>query len=177
MVPQALGAAVAMPLAGVLTDRLGARRVIPAGIVLALIGTGVYVQMTAATSAGTLAAALFVIGLGLGATIMPSMAVAYASVPGDAVARATAALNTVQRLAGSVGTALIAVVLQRALDTRLPGIGGLSEAAGLPPAARAAAAPQLTEAFAVCFTVALVVAACALVPALALPAVRRRQEP
>ena len=66
---------------------------IPAGIVLALIGTGVYVQMTAATSAGTLAAALFVIGLGLGATIMPSMAVAYASVPGDAVARATAALN------------------------------------------------------------------------------------
>jgi MFS family permease len=120
MVPQALGAAVAMPLAGVLTDRLGARRVIPAGIVLALIGTGVYVQMTAATSAGTLAAALFVIGLGLGATIMPSMAVAYASVPGDAVARATAALNTVQRLAGSVGTALIAVVLQRALDTRLP---------------------------------------------------------
>jgi EmrB/QacA subfamily drug resistance transporter len=173
MVPQGLGAAVAMPLAGTLTDRLGARRVIPIGILLALAGTVVYTQLTADTSTATLAVALFVIGLGLGATIMPSMAVAYQSFPGDAVARATSALNTVQRLAGSIGTTLMAVVLQRALASRVPEVGGLSQAAGLPPADRAALAPQLSDAFTVSFTVALAVAA-ALVPALMLPAVRRR---
>jgi EmrB/QacA subfamily drug resistance transporter len=169
MVPQGLGAALAMPVAGTLTDRIGARRVIPAGILLALAGTAVYTQLGADTGAWVLALALFSIGLGLGATIMPSMAVAYQAVPRDAVPRATSALNTLQRLAGSIGTALMAVVLQRALDARVPDVGSLSQAAGLSPAGRAAAAPDLTAAFTVAFSVALVVAASALVPALLLP--------
>jgi EmrB/QacA subfamily drug resistance transporter len=169
MVPQGLGAALAMPVAGMLTDRIGARRVIPAGILLALAGTAVYTQLTADTAAWVIALALFLIGLGLGATIMPSMAVAYQAVPGEAVPRATSALNALQRLAGSIGTALMAVVLQHAIDARVPEVGSLSQAAGLSPAARAAAAPDLTAAFAVAFTVALIVAATALVPALLQP--------
>src|SRR5436309_2117928 len=39
LMPQGLGAAVAMPLAGWLTDRYGARAVIPVGIGVALLGT------------------------------------------------------------------------------------------------------------------------------------------
>ncbi|MDQ3874829.1 MAG: DHA2 family efflux MFS transporter permease subunit [Actinomycetota bacterium] len=169
MVPQGVGAALAMPIAGALTDRLGARRVVPAGIVVGLLGTAAYTQISAGTSYWYLALALFVIGLGLGATIMPSMAVAYQAVPGRAVAAATSTMNTLLRIAGSLGVALMAVILQRAIAAKLPGFqGALTEAAALAanrPEARAA----IASAFAATFWVALGLAAVALFPACLLP--------
>jgi EmrB/QacA subfamily drug resistance transporter len=155
LVPQGLGAALAMPIAGKLTDDIGARVVIPAGIALALAGTAAYTQVGAHTSYVYLAVALFVIGLGLGATIMPSMAVAYRTVPPEAVAHATSTINVIQRIAGSIGTALLAVVLQHEIDA-----GG----------SRAPSA--LADAFGTTFWVAFGLVATALVPALLLPRLR-----
>src|SRR5262249_40334919 len=74
LIPQGLGAALAISIAGALTDKLGARRVVPVGIVLALAGTLAYTQIAINSSYAYLAAALFLIGAGLGATITPSMA-------------------------------------------------------------------------------------------------------
>lgn len=170
LAPQGLGAALAMPIAGLLTDKIGARVVIPFGIVLALAGTAAYTQVGADTSYLFLAGALFVIGLGLGSTVMPSMAVAYQSVPREAVAQATSGINVIQRIAASVGTALLAVVLQRAIAANLPGLdGGSSAFAGLSQEARAQAAPALAEAFGTTFWVAFGLVALALLPALLLP--------
>src|SRR6266542_1961183 len=45
LVPQGLGAAIAMPIAGWLTDKLGARRVVAAGMTLAMLGTAAYTQV------------------------------------------------------------------------------------------------------------------------------------
>ena len=167
LVPQALGAAVAMPFAGRLTDEIGARVVIPSGILLALAGTVVYTQIGAETSAATLGGALFLIGLGLGATVMPSMAVAYQSVAREAAADATAAINVIQRIAASIGTALLAVVLQRSIAERIPGAGGSLRA--LPAGARADDAADLAAAFGATFWVAAALVAAALIPALLLP--------
>jgi EmrB/QacA subfamily drug resistance transporter len=168
LIPQGLGAACAMPVAGALTDRIGARRVVPAGVVLALAGVAGYTQIGPSTPYWFLTSALFVIGLGLGATIMPTMAVAYQGLSHEAVPRATSALNAVQRVAGSLGTALMAVVLQRALRSELPGFhGGLSEAAAL--GARGDAAGALAHAFATTYRVALGVAAVAFAGSLLLP--------
>src|SRR5262249_17917219 len=50
LIPQGLGAACAISLAGSLTDRVGARRVVPAGVLLALAGTAAYTQITAHSS-------------------------------------------------------------------------------------------------------------------------------
>ena len=170
LVPQGLGAAVAMPFAGRLTDTIGARIVIPVGIVLALVGAAAYTQVGADTSYVALAAALFVIGLGLGATIMPAMAVAYQSVSREAVSRATAALNMIQRIAASVGTALLAVVLQRALRAKLPDLdGGLAAVGAIAQRRHAEVAPALADAFGTAFWVALGLIAVALIPALLLP--------
>jgi len=170
LIPQGLGAAFAMPLAGSLTDTIGARRVVPAGIGLALLGTAAYTQIGANTADWYTSAALFVIGLGLGSTIMPSMAVAYQSVTREAVAQATSALNTIQRIAGSLGTALLAVVLQRAIRSELPGFhGGLAQAGALATPDPARTTPALAHAFGTTFWVALGLAAIALVPALLLP--------
>ena len=171
LVPQALGAAVAMPFAGRLTDEIGARVVIPSGILLALAGTVVYTQIGAGTSAAVLGGALFLIGLGLGATVMPSMAVAYQSVPREAAADATAAINVIQRIAASIGTALLAVVLQRSIAERIPGAGGSLRV--LPAGARADDAASLAAAFGATFWVAAGLVAAALIPALLLPRAER----
>lgn len=166
LAPQALGAAVAMPLAGRITDRLGAGVVVPAGIVLGLVGTAAYTQLGADTPVAVLAAALFVLGLGLGATIMPSMAAAYQSMPPHLIPRATSAINTLQRMGASVGTTVLAVVLQREISARTPGLAALGP---LPDATREAVAPQLAAAFGHAFWIALGIAVLALVPALLLP--------
>src|SRR5919204_368614 len=157
LVPQGLGAALAMPIAGRLTDEIGARVVIPFGIVLALLGTAAYTQVAADSSYAFLAGSLFLIGLGLGATIVPSMAVAYQAVPREAVAHATSAINVIQRISGSVGTALLAVVLQHEID-----------------AAHSRSAAALANAFGTTFWVAFGLVATALVPALLLPRLRPR---
>jgi EmrB/QacA subfamily drug resistance transporter len=170
LVPQGVGAALAMPIAGRLTDKAGARLVIPAGILLALIGTAALTAVGANTPYALLGAALFVIGLGLGATIVPSMAVAYRSVPRAAVPQATSTINIVQRVAGSIGTALLAVVLQRELATRAG--GGVEAIAGLSEGARAAAPSSLADAFGTAFSVAFALLVVALVPALLLPGTR-----
>ncbi|HEV2784094.1 MAG TPA: DHA2 family efflux MFS transporter permease subunit [Actinophytocola sp.] len=150
LTPQAIGAGVAMPLAGRITDRAGAGVVVPIGLGLALAGTLAYTQVTADTSYVLLAAALFTIGLGLGASIMPSMAAAYHGMTRADVPAATSALTTVQRLGSSIGTAVLAVVLQRSIGSGAAGFGST-------------------------FWVALALIAVALVPALMLPRLRREQ--
>jgi MFS family permease len=175
LIPQGLGAAIAMPIAGSLTDRIGARLVVPAGVVLALLGTAAYTQIGAATSYWYLAAALLLIGAGLGATITPSMAVAFQTLEREAIPRATSAISTIQRIAGSLGTALLAVVLQRAMRSELPGFhGGLAEAGALAAREPARATPALANAFGTTFWVAFALTAAAFVPAILLPSPRKR---
>jgi EmrB/QacA subfamily drug resistance transporter len=178
LMPQGLGAALAMPIAGKLTDEIGARMVIPGGIALALLGTAAFTQVGPNTAYGLLSIALFVIGLGLGATIMPAMAVAYQAVPREAMAQATSAINVIQRVAGSIGTALLAVVLQRQIASELPGLdGGIGAIAGLSGPGRALADAALANAFGTTFVVAFGLVAAALIPALLLPRIRAGQAP
>ncbi len=121
-----------MPAAGVLTDKIGARPVVITGIGLALAGTAAYTQITAVTPYAYLAIALLAIGAGLGATITPSMAAAFQAIGRAAIPSATIAISTIQRVAGSLGTALLAVTLQRAMTTGLPGFhGGIAQAGAL----------------------------------------------
>jgi hypothetical protein len=161
------------------TDRAGAVVVVPAGVVLGLAGLAAYTQVGAATPYAVLATALFVIGLGLGATFIPLMAAAYQGLPPAAIPSVTGTLNTVQRLGGSIGTALLAVTLQDAVTRRVPlrpGVAGLHGAAvfgTLPPATRAQLAPALGHAFGAAFWFAFALTAVAIVPAVLLPRVRR----
>jgi len=177
LVPQGLGAALAMPLAGWLTDRIGARVVVSSGMVLALLGTLAYTQVGAGTSYVYLAGALLVIGVGLGSTIMPSMAAAFQTLSREETPRATSALNAIQRIAGAIGTALMAIILQRAIVANVPGLhGGIQAMAALSQEQRAQAAPALAEAFGTTFWVAVGLIGAALVPALLLPRLRHRNE-
>jgi EmrB/QacA subfamily drug resistance transporter len=175
LIPQGLGAACAISLAGSLTDRVGARRVVPVGILLAVAGSAAYTRIGAESAYWYLALALFLIGAGLGATITPSMAAAFQDLEHAQIPRATSAINVVQRIAGSLGTALLAVVLQRAIDSQGQRFhGGIDRAAAVVQRDPQHATAAIAHAFATTFWVALALTAVALVPALLLPP---RKEP
>jgi EmrB/QacA subfamily drug resistance transporter len=170
LAPMGLGAALAMPFAGRATDRTGAGRIVLVGIALLLLGTVAFTQLDAHTSYTLLAASLFVRGVGMGATMMPAMSAAYQTLERAAIARATSALNILQRVGGSIGTALLAVVLENEITSLIPGArGGLGVGRALSPAVRDQQAPLLAHAFGTAFWWALALTALAAIPALALP--------
>jgi EmrB/QacA subfamily drug resistance transporter len=170
LVPQGVGAALAMPLAGWLTDRIGARLVVTTGIAVAVAGILAYTQIGARTSYAYLAAALLVLGLGIGSTVAPSMAALYQTLSRQETPRATSALNVIQRTGGALGTAAFAIVLQRTIAGNLAGLhGGIEQLADLPPARRADVAPSLAKAFGTTFWIAAGLIAATLLPALLLP--------
>jgi hypothetical protein len=55
--------------------------------------------------------------------MMPTMAAAYASLSREAVPKATTAINIVRQVGGSLGTAVIAVVLARNITHKFPVAG------------------------------------------------------
>jgi EmrB/QacA subfamily drug resistance transporter len=172
LAPQGLGAVVAMPIAGWFTDRIGARRVVLPGIALALTGTYFFTQVRADTSEVLLAGALFVRGLGLGSTTMPSMASAYLTLRQEAVGRASATLNIVRQIGASFGTSVLAVVLVGQVASRLPAGSagaGLGAIGSIPPGMREQVAPLLAGAFGQTFWVAFALTALVFVPAIFLP--------
>ncbi len=123
--PMGLGMALMMPLAGKLTDRLGGGPLALFGVVLTTVATIPFGLITAHTSILWLSVAMFVRGMGIGFAFMPAMAAAFAALDRSELADATPQLNVLQRIGGSIGTAVLAVVLQLAMS----GVHSLSGAA------------------------------------------------
>ena len=113
--PQGLGAALAMPLAGRLTDRLGGGPLALFGVALTTVASIPFALIGAHTSITWLEFSMFVRGIGIGFGFMPAMTAAFASLKRSELSDATPQLNVLQRVGGSIGTAVLAVVLQRAL--------------------------------------------------------------
>jgi EmrB/QacA subfamily drug resistance transporter len=157
LAPQGLGAMLAMPIAGRLTDKTGVGRIVPVGLVLVALSFLALTQLEADTSYWTFGAVLFVMGAGMGATMMPTFSGAMQTLRKAAIARASTTLNITQQVGASIGTAILSVLLVQALADRLPGGGGggIGDAAAMSPAARAQVAGPMAEAFASTFWWAL----------------------
>jgi EmrB/QacA subfamily drug resistance transporter len=113
--PQGLGAALVMPLSGRLTDRYGGGPLALFGVIVCALGTIPFALIGAHTSIFGLCMAMLVRGVGIGFAFMPAMSAAFASLHRDELSDATPQLNVLQRVGGSIGTAVLAVILQRAL--------------------------------------------------------------
>jgi hypothetical protein len=112
---------------------------------------------------------VFVRGIGLGFTMMPAIASAYALLERGEVPRATPMLNVLQRVGGSIGVALLAVVLEHQLRSALGGLApGGASVHSLPTAARARLSEPIARAFAQTYWWALALTVVALVPAFVL---------
>jgi EmrB/QacA subfamily drug resistance transporter len=127
--PMGLGMALVMPFAGRLADRLGGGRLGLAGVVVTTLATIPFGFIGAHTSIVGLSIAMFVRGLGIGLAFVPVMSAAFASLRPSELADATPQLNVLQRVGGSIGTAVLAVVLQRAL-TGTHGVAAAASAYG-----------------------------------------------
>jgi EmrB/QacA subfamily drug resistance transporter len=112
--PQGIGALIAMPLASRLTQRFGGGRVAMCGVSLLCISTVPFTFIGANTSIVAISLALVVRGLSIGLCFMPAMSAAFSAMRPDQISDATPQINALQRTGGAIGTAVLAVVLQRA---------------------------------------------------------------
>lgn len=171
--PFGLGAAATMLITGKLADRFSPRRLIRCGLPIALLGIAALTQTTEATAPAVLAAILFVIGLGHGTMMPAAMSAPYRTLEHSEIPAGTTATNVGIRTAGSFGVALLLILLQRAVESRLPGqTGGAAPLTGT--ARTPCTAHLLAEAFTQTYWWALVIAALAIVPALMIKAVQPR---
>ncbi len=136
LAPQSLGTMLALPYAGKVTDRIGARPVVLTGMALTTLGAIAYTQVTSHTRDLVLAAALLVWDIGIAAVVVPVSAAAYQGLPPTMIPSATSAIIMIQTVGASAGAAALATILQtvrpttpahRPLPSRTPS-GGSSAA-------------------------------------------------
>ncbi len=157
MAPLGLGSMITMPLAGKLTDRYGPSRWPAYGIPLLVLGLAPFSFVDADTSYVLLCIFSFVLGLGMGMAMMPTMTAAMQAVPKSAIARTSTAMNILRQSGASIGTAILSVLLVSAIGEQ-----------------HSRAPEPLAEAFAHTFRWGLALLALALVPALTMALGRRR---
>ncbi len=112
--PQGIGALVAMPIAGRLTERFGGGRVALVGVSVLCLSTIPLAFVGDSTSIVLISLVLVVRGVSIGMSFMPAMTAAFAAMRPDQLSDATPQINVVMRLGSAVGVAVLAVVLQRA---------------------------------------------------------------
>jgi EmrB/QacA subfamily drug resistance transporter len=126
--PQGIGALIAMPIAGRLTQRFGGGRIALGGVSLLCISTIPLVFIGAHTSIVLISLLLVVRGVSIGMSFMPAMTAAFASMRPEQISDATPQINVLMRLGGAIGTAVLAVVLQRAAAANAHTAVGLAHA-------------------------------------------------
>jgi len=177
LAPQGIGAMVTMPIAGRLVDKLGPGKIVLTGLPLIALGMFTFTQLTDTTSYGLLLGSLFVMGLGMGCTMMPLMTAAMVTLKHDMIARGSTLMNIVQQTAGSVGTAIMSVVLtnqllSRDLNNEKVAMAHVPAIAEQDPSLAEKVLSGAADAFGNTFMVAFVLVLVTLIPAFFLP--RRR---
>src|SRR6478735_3737420 len=178
--PQGIGAMLTMPIAGTLSDRLPVGRIVPVGLVVIVIGFFGLTQVTETTPYPLLIAELFVLGLGMGASMMPLFTSALKTLRAHEVARGSTLLNINQQIASSCGVAIMSVILTNHLQASKlagPAMATLhipSLADKINPIAIAKGLEDAATAFADTYWVAWCMVLLTVIPALFLP--RKREE-
>ena len=165
--PFGLGAIVTVTMGGRISDRRGARTLGILGIAVVALASLVYTRIGVGTPQPLLVVTTFVVGLGHGLIAAPVMATIYQGLPPTAVPAATTTASILVRVGSSLGTAVLAIVLQIYIRSEIPGAGGsLADATAHrdPHTVQA-----LVRAFGHGFWWTVAIAAVALVPALLLP--------
>ena len=181
MVPQGVGAMLTMPIAGALADRIPVGRIVPFGLVGIVAGMFLLTDVGPDTSYwGYIIPVLFLMGLGMGGTMMPIMTSALKTLTHHQVARGSTLLNITQQIASSIGVAVISVVFTNYLNGTQR--AGAVLAAQFDPTVKEklgeqgllAAVAELADVYGKTFLIAAVLCAATLVAAWFLP--RRHEE-
>ncbi|MGA2469078.1 MAG: MDR family MFS transporter [Solirubrobacteraceae bacterium] len=115
LAPQGLGMAAVMPMLGRLTDRFGGGPLAIVGVIITAVAGIPFGLIGAHTSLVWIGAAQVVRGVGIGLAFMPAFIAALAALERHELPDAAPQLNVLMRVGGSIGTAVLAVVLERSL--------------------------------------------------------------
>jgi MFS transporter, DHA2 family, multidrug resistance protein len=113
LIPRGLGAMLTMPVAGRIMDKRGPGWVVLVGITLIAFGMGTFAYGVSHQYAYTpvLLTGLAVMGMGMGSTMMPLFGSAVRGLAPHQVASGSTLINVNLQVAGSIGTALMSVIL------------------------------------------------------------------
>lgn len=112
LAPQGLGAAAGSVLVNRTITKVAPRSLVVTGIVLILAGTAPFTLLGHGVPDAVIAAALVVRGFGMSMIGAPVMNIVYSRIEPEQLPRAAGALNLLNTVGGSVGTAALAVILQ-----------------------------------------------------------------
>ena len=133
--PFTVGIVVGAGLASQLTPRLPPRVIVGVGLVLATTGLAVYARLDpTSTYVPDLIVPMIIMSVGMGLTFVPLTLTAVSNVPREESGIASAVLNTMQQVGGSLGLAVLATAAANATTARFP------QADAVQGAAQAAAA-------------------------------------
>jgi EmrB/QacA subfamily drug resistance transporter len=100
--------------------RIGAHRVLPAGMLVASSGLFLLVRISPSSGYLDILPSLILIGSGNGASFVSMMSLAIGGVPGEDTGIASALLNASQQVGGSLGIALLTAVTTARFDSLRP---------------------------------------------------------
>ncbi|MFJ6811023.1 DHA2 family efflux MFS transporter permease subunit [Streptomyces anulatus] len=109
--PLGLGSALAMPLAGRLSDRLGARDLVRGGAIVAALAAVGLTRIGADSGEVWSVLAAFAVGLGLGGVGAPTMGSLYRTLPPEKVPQGSSVVYNLNQLGGALGVACVALIL------------------------------------------------------------------
>jgi MFS transporter, DHA2 family, multidrug resistance protein len=187
LIPRGLGAMLTMPIAGRIMDKRGPGWVVLAGTTVTAIGMGTFAYGVSHHCAyrPLLLTGLALMGMGSGSTMMPLFGSAVRGLAPHQVACGSALINVNLQVAGSIGTALMSVILTSQFNhSQFIQAAGKATALkeeitkhGVPPHPPQLLAPgvmdhvtsDLSHAYTVVFVVAVSFALTVLIPAAFLP--------
>ncbi|GAB2469338.1 MDR family MFS transporter [Xylanimonas ulmi] len=117
LIPQGVGIAVALLRVARFVDKFGSGPVALVGGLISIVGTVPFVLIGDTTSYWWIGVAMVVRGFGIGTCAVPAVTAAFRAVSPMKIPDATVQLNVGQRIGGSLAAAILAVVLQRQLQS------------------------------------------------------------
>jgi EmrB/QacA subfamily drug resistance transporter len=134
-IAQVAGMFVIMPFAGRLYPLFGPRYMMATGftIIAAAIGSMLFVDFD--TSLWVFRGLLFVLGIGMAMTLIPSQTATFETISGPDTANASALFSTTRQIASAAGVALMSTVLASRIDVQLASLGNAASDAAFKHAA------------------------------------------
>jgi EmrB/QacA subfamily drug resistance transporter len=117
--PMTLLVILVAPRAGALTDRIGSRWLVTAGMSLLTLMLLYYTQLGANESFWALLPALLIGGIGMGLTMTPTTAAAMSAVAVDKAGVGSAVLNSARQVGGSLGIAVMGSIVASGVSSSL----------------------------------------------------------
>jgi EmrB/QacA subfamily drug resistance transporter len=126
MAPMSIIIIFAAPLAGVLSDRLGSKWIVAAGMFLLAVGLAWMAglipgvgKIDPQTTSGSLLAPFLISGIGIGLAVAPVTSAVMATAPKDRVGNASGVLSTMRQVGSLLGIAVLGAVLQNQVTANI----------------------------------------------------------